>query len=113
MGSTLPPETDQTSQVFKALADPNRRTLLDLLLRSDQSVNDLHAQLSISQPAVSQHLQILREAGLVSHHKQGRQSIYRVNADPLLSVAHWLAKYDAFWDQKLDAFADLLNRKKN
>ena len=113
MSYTLPIEKDPASHVFKALADPNRRRLLDMLLHGEQSVNDLHAQLSISQPAVSQHLQILREAGLVSHHKEGRQNIYRVNADPLMSVAHWLSKYDAFWDQKLDAFTDLLNRKKN
>lgn len=104
---------DKESLVFRALADPNRRVLLDMLLESDRSVGDLSEQLTISQPAVSQHLQILREAGLVSHHKKGRQNIYSVDAEPLLGVAGWLSKYEAFWDEKLDAFAELLKRKRN
>ena len=104
---------DKESQVFRALADQNRRVLLDMLLESDRSVGDLSERLTISQPAVSQHLQILREAGLVSHHKEGRQNIYSVDAEPLLGVAGWLSKYESFWDEKLDAFAALLKRKKN
>ncbi len=104
---------DKETQVSRALADQNRRVLLDLLLESDRSVGELSERLTISQPAVSQHLQILREAGLVSHHRDGRQNIYSVDAEPLLSVAGWLSKYEAFWDEKLDAFAQLLKRKKN
>ncbi|MEM8592254.1 MAG: metalloregulator ArsR/SmtB family transcription factor [Pseudomonadota bacterium] len=104
---------DRQSQVFRALADQNRRILLDLLLESDRSVGELSKKLTISQPAVSQHLQILREAGLVSHHKEGRQNIYSVDAEPLLSAADWLSKYSKFWDEKIDALKDLLARKKN
>ena len=104
---------DEESRVFRALADPNRRVLLDLLLEGDRSVGDLGEHLAISQPAVSQHLQVLREAGLVTHRKAGRRNVYSVDAAPLLGVAGWLSKYEAFWDGKLDAFAGLLERRRN
>ncbi len=104
---------DRETQVFRALANQNRRILLDHLLASDLSVGELSKLMNISQPAVSQHHKILAEAGLVSHFKEGRQNIYSVDAEPLILAADWLSKYEVFWDEKLAAFAKLLRLKEN
>lgn len=104
---------DEQSQVFRALAEPNRRIILDKLLEEEQSVGQLTELLGISQPSVTQHLQLLRDAGLVSGRKDGRQRIYQIEADRLTLVASWLSKYEKFWDDKFEALKTLLNRKKN
>lgn len=104
---------DVQTQVFKALADPNRRRLLDRLIAEPQSVGMLTKELGVSQPAVSQHLQMLRNAGLVTDRKEGRQRIYSVEPAPLFTIAQWLEKYEAFWDQKVGALRTLLEEKGN
>lgn len=104
---------DRQSLVFRALADPNRRRLLDMLLASERSVRDMTDALDISQPAVSQHLQQLREAGLVTDRKEGRSRIYSVDPEPLTDAAEWLSKYEEFWDRSFEKLADLLKRKTN
>lgn len=91
------------SVVFEVLAEPNRRRLLDLLGEEERPVGDLVEALAISQPAVSKHLRILRDAGLVSVRPDGQRRLYRVRPEPLRSVYDWLAPYRAMWETRLDA----------
>ena len=79
--------------VFQAIADPTRRTLLDLLREGEQPVKQLAEPFDMSMPAISQHLQILCEAGLVVQRRVGRQRLYRLNVEPLQAVISWLANY--------------------
>jgi DNA-binding transcriptional ArsR family regulator len=78
---------------FRALADPTRRAVLDLLARAELSVSDLAERFTISQPAVSQHLAVLRSARLVRERKQGRFRFYRANPAGLKPVVDWIARY--------------------
>src|SRR5437763_12321245 len=91
-----------TTDVFTAIADPTRRGLLDLLGRGEQTVLVLAEHFAMTLSAVSQHLRLLREAGLVSVRKLGRERVYRLNPVPLKAVADWVAFYERFWDEKLD-----------
>jgi DNA-binding transcriptional ArsR family regulator len=79
--------------VFRAVADPTRRAVLDLLAEGELAVKDLQPAFSISQPALSQHLRVLREAGLVSERRAGRLRIYRLEAGPLADLRGWLERY--------------------
>ena len=88
---------------YAALADPHRRQILDLLREAERSVNELVAHLGISQPGVSKHLRVLREAGLVAARPEGRRRQYVLRAQPLAEVEAWLAPYRAFWSAQLDA----------
>ena len=81
------------ADVFRAIADPTRRALLDCLLRSDRSVNELVGPFKMTRPAVSQHLRILREAGLVRAKRAGRRHVYRLDPRPLRSVFEWSQRY--------------------
>jgi len=97
---------------FRAVADPGRRRMLDAMLTQECSVGALTQMLEISQPAVSQHLQVLKQAGLVTERKAGRNRYYRVNAPELQIIADWLSKYEMFWNDKLGALnAHLAGRK--
>lgn len=84
--------------VFRAVADPTRRALLDLLLQQEQSVNELRVRFRISQPAISQHLGVLRRAGLVATRRDGRRRLYRLQAKPIEQVYRWAGNYKAFFD---------------
>jgi DNA-binding transcriptional ArsR family regulator len=96
------------TDVFSAIADPTRRKLLDLLGHGDQHVNTLAGEFDITLSAVSQHLRLLREAGLVTVQRSGRERWYRLNAKPLQDVADWVAHYARFWRDKLDALGSHL-----
>ena len=87
---------------FTIIAEPNRRQLLDALLDGGKSVNTLVECIGMSQPVVSKHLKILREAGLVTVIPQGQRRLYRLNPDPLSEIESWLEPYRQFWDKKLD-----------
>jgi DNA-binding transcriptional ArsR family regulator len=78
--------------VFRALADPTRRAVLELLRRSERTVTELAEPFDISQPAVSQHLRVLRDAGLVEVEQSGRERRYRINPKPLRAVDRWLRR---------------------
>jgi DNA-binding transcriptional ArsR family regulator len=84
--------------VFKAVSDPTRRAMLDLLRDDERSVNELRLRFRFSQPAISQHLGVLRRAGLVRSRREGRRQLYRLNAIPIASVYQWAAKYRPFFD---------------
>ncbi len=87
--------------VFQALADPTRRAILGLLRQGSQSVGSIASDFPISRPAISKHLRILREAGLVTEIKVGRQRLYAINAAPLRGVDDWLAHYRHMWQHQL------------
>jgi DNA-binding transcriptional ArsR family regulator len=99
------------ADVYAAIADPTRRRILDLLAEDGRSVTELAAPFVMSRPAVSQHLRVLREAGLVSERRSGRQRIYQLEPAALREVDLWLSSYRRFWRTKLAALGDYLNRE--
>jgi|SRR5689334_11533654 len=88
---------------YAALAEPARRQILDLLRGGERSVNDLVARMKLSQPGVSKHLRVLRDAGLVEVRPEGRMRWYALRAQPLAEVDEWLEPYRAYWTEQLDA----------
>src|SRR5213593_2072276 len=88
---------------FGVLAEPNRRRILDLLRVAERPVGELVGQLGVSQPAVSKHLRVLREAGLVEVRSDAQRRLYRVRAEPLRAVDEWLEPYRWLWTSRLDA----------
>jgi DNA-binding transcriptional ArsR family regulator len=91
------------ASTFDVLAEPTRRRILDLLLRDERPVGDLVARLDISQPGVSKHLRVLRDAGLVEVRHDAQRRLYRVRAEPLAEIDAWLAPYRRLWAGTLDA----------
>ena len=87
---------------FEVLAEPNRRRILDLLRVAERPVGDLVDQLAVSQPAVSKHLRVLREAGLVEVRSDAQRRIYRVRTEPLRAIDEWLEPYRELWRSRLD-----------
>jgi DNA-binding transcriptional ArsR family regulator len=87
---------------FDVVAEPNRRRILDLLLEHERPVGDLVRELAVSQPAVSKHLRILRDAGLVEVRSEAQRRLYRLRAEPLHAIDDWLAPYRARWTSRLD-----------
>ncbi len=87
---------------FDVIAEPNRRRILDLLGNCERPVGDLVQELQVSQPAVSKHLRILREAGLVQVRGDAQRRLYSVQAEPLRAIDDWLAPYRAMWASRLD-----------
>jgi DNA-binding transcriptional ArsR family regulator len=96
---------------YYAIADPTRRAILDRLRTGEQSVTNLAQPFSMSLPAISQHLQILAEAGLVTQRRVGRQRLYRLNPEPLKQISSWVACYEKFWEEKLDALGRYLEEE--
>jgi DNA-binding transcriptional ArsR family regulator len=88
---------------FEAVAEPNRRRILDLLRSGERPAGDLVERLAISQPNASKHLRLLREAGLVSVRADGQRRIYKIESDRLAELESWLAPYRRFWRGRLDA----------
>jgi DNA-binding transcriptional ArsR family regulator len=100
-----------SADVFAAIADPTRRAILDRLLTGEQPVKQLAEPFAMSLPAISQHLQVLCDAGLVQMRKAGRQRLYRLNPEPLRQVFNWIADYEQFWQHKLDALGNYLEEE--
>ena len=97
--------------VFEAIAEPNRRKILGLLQREELPAGAVVDALGMSQPGVSKHLKLLREAGLVSVRADGQRRLYRIEAAKLAEVEAWLEPYKRFWRGKLDALEDHLMRE--
>jgi DNA-binding transcriptional ArsR family regulator len=95
--------------IFLALAEPNRRAILDLLLHDEQPVGALVDALDIGQPTVSKHLKVLREAGLVTMRVEANRRIYRLRPQPLTEVDSWLMPYRQRWADRLDALEQFLD----
>ena len=87
---------------FEVLAEPNRRRILDLLRAEERPVGELVRELDVSQPAVSKHLRVLREAGLVTVRPEAQRRLYRVAPEPLKEMDEWLAPYRQLWSKRLD-----------
>ena len=94
--------------VFSALADPTRRAILTRLAEGDATVGELAAPFSVSQPAISRHLKVLEKAGLISRHRRRTARLSHLEAEPLQEAAAWLARYQAFWDERYDQLDALL-----
>ena len=97
--------------LFDMLADPGRRQILDLLRQRDRAAGEQVAAMHISQPGVSKHLKLLREAGLVDVRGEGQRRIYSLRPEPFAELDRWLAPYRLFWSGKLDALGAHLDRE--
>ena len=96
------------NRIFQALADPSRRAIFESLTRGEAAVSELTARFAISQPAVSQHLAALKDAGLVRGRRDGRRVYYRVEPRGMQPLLDWIAHYRAFWTERVDRLERLL-----
>jgi DNA-binding transcriptional ArsR family regulator len=96
--------------VFEIIAEPNRRAILSLLVSSEQTVGDIERQLSMSQPTVSKHLRVLRDAGIVEATVDAQRRVYRLKPEPLQEVDEWLDQFRQFWSAHVDALERHLDR---
>ncbi|QRP49931.1 helix-turn-helix transcriptional regulator [Amycolatopsis sp. FDAARGOS 1241] len=97
--------------VFAALANPARREVLRLLLDGPMAAGDLAERFAMRRPSLSEHLRVLREAGLVTEQRTGRHRVYSLEAGPLEEVTQWLSPFEQFWRTKLAALRDLLDEE--
>lgn len=103
-------KTAVEDNVFKALADPSRRAILESLTRGEAAVKDLTSRFEISQPAISQHLATLRETGLVQARREGRCVYYRANPRGIKPLIDWVTHYRVFWTEHVGRLEQLLER---
>jgi DNA-binding transcriptional ArsR family regulator len=94
--------------VFAALANPARRRLLELLIEGPRTAGYLSEQFDLSRPAVSEHLQVLRKAGLVYDRVSGRERHYELAVEPFADLRDWFSVFERYWPERLKALADLL-----
>jgi len=99
------------ARAIEVLAEPNRRRILDLLREADRPVGELVGLLPLTQPAVSKHLRVLREAGLVEARPEAQRRVYRLRPEPLAELDAWLEPYRAMWEARLDDLARHLSTK--
>jgi DNA-binding transcriptional ArsR family regulator len=102
-----------TTDAFNAVAEPRRRQILDALAGGERPVNDLVALLGLAQPLVSKHLRVLREVGLVQVRDEGRQRLYRLNAQPLKPIHDWVQTYQELWTERFTRLDDVLTELKD
>jgi DNA-binding transcriptional ArsR family regulator len=101
------------SNVFQTLADPTRRRIVDALRDGERAVNDIVDEVDINQSGVSRHLRILREAGFVTVRADAQEHIYSLRAEPFRELDAWVSKYRSLWEDRLDRFADELERRED
>jgi DNA-binding transcriptional ArsR family regulator len=98
--------------VYSAVADPTRRQLLRILADVDElPLHEMTAQFSVGRTAVSKHLAVLKEAGLVNDRKVGRETLYQLNAAPLREIQEWVSFYERFWIERIDRLKNLLEEE--
>ncbi|HKG54013.1 MAG TPA: metalloregulator ArsR/SmtB family transcription factor [Anaerolineales bacterium] len=100
--------TPTTHDPFNAVAEPKRRKVLEALGRQELSVNDIVQKLGWKQPMVSKHLSVLKQVGLVSERRVGRQRLYRVNAERLRPIYEWVAPFERYWSERFDRLDEIL-----
>lgn len=96
------------AEVFRALADPTRRAVFERLCRAELTVSDLTRRFPVSQPAISQHLSVLKSAGMVAERREGRLAWYRAAPGALDGLEAWVARYRTFWPERIEALKDVL-----
>lgn len=101
---------DRLSIVFSALADPTRRAILAQLAEGDANVSDLAAPFQMSQPAVSKHLKVLEQAGLITRQRQATARLSHLEAEPLRVATEWLSTYREYWEESYERLDDLLQK---
>jgi len=106
------PRAATTADAFNAVAEPRRRQILDVLAERERPVNDLVEVIGLAQPAVSRHLRVLREVGLVDVREQGRQRIYRLNGRSLKPIHDWVRRYEDAWNERLDRLDEVVQELK-
>jgi DNA-binding transcriptional ArsR family regulator len=99
--------------VFRALADPTRLAVFEVVMREELTVSDLTGRFEVSQPAISQHLAVLFETGLVVRRRDGRQIYYRADATGLRPLFSWINTYRAFWQERLPRLTKVLKEMKD
>ena len=97
---------------FQALAEPNRQTILDLLRDGERPVGELVERLDLSQPAVSKHLKVLKDAGMVETRPDAQRRLYRIRPEPLAELDEWLASYRGLWSKSLDLLEEHLDKRR-
>src|ERR1700730_423000 len=97
--------------VFQAIADPTRREIINLVARRSMNLNAVAENFDVSRPAISQHIKILTECGLITIKKQGREHYCEAKLQQLHEVSQWVDQYSAFWSKKLDALGQFLARE--
>ncbi|HTU76760.1 MAG TPA: metalloregulator ArsR/SmtB family transcription factor [Trebonia sp.] len=102
-----------TSDVFNAIAEADRRAILDVLFSGEKAVGDIVSDVSMSQPQVSKHLRVLSEVGLVRSRAEGRRRLYRLEPARLRPLHEWLAKYEQAWNERMDRMDDYLQALQN
>jgi DNA-binding transcriptional ArsR family regulator len=99
-------------QALQALSDPTRRRIVELLADGERTAGDLAAQFPVTRPAVSRHLRVLRETGLVRARGEAQRRVYSLDPAPLAELDEWLDRYRGFWGQRLDALETQLRRER-
>lgn len=97
-----------TSDVFNAIAEPQRRAILSLLAQGERSVNHIAEELGLKQPQVSKHLRVLKEVGLVSVRSEAQQHFYKIKADGLRPVHEWVKSFEQLWNERFDRLVEYL-----
>src|SRR5271165_7596981 len=100
------------TSTFEVVAEESRRRILDVLIERERPVGDLAEHLSLSQPAVSKHLRVLRDAGLVEARVDAQRRLYRIRPEPLADLDRWLAAYRSLWEKNLDRLEDHLDARR-
>ncbi len=101
-----------SDDIFRAIADPIRRGILDRLIARERPVGELASEFDVTLSAISQHLRVLRETGLVRERREGRSRVYQIDPRPLVKVRDWIAHYEGFWHAHLDALERYLDKEK-
>jgi len=101
---------ERVESSFAVIAEPNRRAILGLLLGSERSVGEIERELRLSQPSVSKHLRVLREAGFVQSRVEAQRRLYRLRPEPLMELDAWLAPFRRFWSKHVDALERYLEK---
>jgi DNA-binding transcriptional ArsR family regulator len=101
-----------TSDAFNAVAEPRRREILSYLALQDRPVGDIVAALGLEQPSVSKHLRVLRDVGLVHVRRNGRQKLYRTNAQAIRPLHEWAGKFESFWQHQLNQIKERAEDKR-
>ena len=96
--------------VFQAIADPTRRQIINLIAHESLNLNSVAERFNVSRPAISKHIKILTECGLITMHQQGRERFCEAKLDKLNEVSEWIEKYKQFWESKLDSLEAYLDK---